>query len=126
MNRKSGAFGLLWTNGKQGTLASDRILTLVLGLLALTLAVVVIAVVMPLVDQEVSTGTTAGVNHVLRPDEAFVRSVALTGQNAAGYAAAGPCSAASGSLSMSPSEAKAYAWSLAQTGQGSAGLVSGQ
>ena len=105
MNRKSGAFGLLWTNGKQGMLASDGILTLVVGLLALTLAVVAIAVVMPLGDHEVSTGTTAGVEgvaHVLRPDEAFVRSVALTEQNPAGYAAAGPCSAASGSLSRSP------------------------
>ena len=59
MNRKSGAFGLLWTNGKQDTLASDGMLVLVAGLLALLVAVVSIAVVMPLADYEVSPGIVA-------------------------------------------------------------------
>ena len=150
MNRKSGAFGLLWTNGKQDTLASDGILVLVAGLLALTLAVVAIAAVIPLADHEMSPGITAaldagsgrwsalvkfyaadnegssgvGVAQAVEPDEAFVRSVALTGQRSAGYAAAGPCSAPSCTLSMSPAEA--YAQSLAQAGQGLVGLAGGQ
>jgi hypothetical protein len=140
MNRRSGAFGLLWTNRKQHTLASDGILELVVGLLALTLAVVVIVVVMPLADHEVRPGITAGVEagsarwsalgelcaadnegssgaglaQATGPDEAFVRSVALTGQNSVGYAAAGPCSAPFGTLSMGPTEAEAYARSPAQ------------
>jgi len=151
MNRKSGAFGLLWTNGKQDTLASDGILALVVGLLALTLAVVVIVVVMPLADHEISPGITTGVEggsarwsalgelyaannegsngvsvaQVMEPDEAFVRSVALMGQNSVGYAAAGPCSAPVGILSMGPTEAEAYARSLTQLAQGSVGLVGG-
>ena len=123
MNGKSGAFGLVWTNGKQGKLAGDGILTLAVGLLALALAVVVIAVVLPLGDHEASMGTTAGAAHVLRPDEAFVRMVALTGQNPAGYTAVGPCSAPVGGLSMSPTEAAAYAGSLAQAGPGDEAFV---
>jgi hypothetical protein len=152
MNRKSGALGLLWTNGKKDTLASYGILALVVGLLALALAVVVMVVVMPLTDLEVSPGIMArveadsarwsalgelytaaneggngdGVAQVLRPDEAFVRSVAVTGQSLVGYAVAGPCSAPFGSLSMGPTEAAAYARNLAQMGQGSASLVGGQ
>jgi hypothetical protein len=50
-------------------------------------------------------------------DETFVRSVALAGQHAAGYAVAGPCSTPSCTLSLGPTEAGAYARSLAQTGQ---------
>jgi hypothetical protein len=145
MNRKSGTLGLLWTNGKQNTLASDGIFALVLGLLALTLAVIVIVVVMPLADHEVSPGIGAGVEassarwsalgelyaadnggsnvvgiaQAIAPDEAFVRRVALTGQSSASHAAAGPCSTPSCTLSLSPTEAYAYARSLAQTAQGS-------
>jgi hypothetical protein len=152
MNRKSGAISLLWANGKQEALASKGILALGVGLLALTLAIVVIVVVMPLADQEVSPGITAGIEadsarwtalgefyaaynegingagvaQAFCPDEALVRSVALVGQNAAGYAVAGPCSSAVCSLSMGPSEADAYARSVAQVGQGAVGLVSGQ
>jgi hypothetical protein len=61
----------------------------------------------------------------MEPDEAFIRSVALTGQNSVGYAVAGPTSAPFGTLSMGPTEAEAYARSLALTGQGSAGLAGG-
>ena len=123
MNGKSGAFGLVWTDGKQGKLAGDGVLTLAVGLLALALAVVVIAVVLPLGDHEASMGTTAGAAHVLRPDEAFVRMVALTGQNPAGYAAVGQSSAPFGGLSMSPTEAAAYAGSLVQAGPGDEAFV---
>ena len=151
MNRKSGTFGLLWTNGKQDTLASDGMLVLVAGLLALLVAVVSIAVVMPLADYEVSPGIVAalqagsgrwsslgklyaadnegsngvGVAQAVEADEAFVRSVAVTGQSLAGYAAAGPCSSPNCTLFMGPTEAEAYAWSLAQMGQSSVGLVGG-
>jgi hypothetical protein len=59
----------------------------------------------------------------MEPDEAFVRSVVLTGQSLVGYAAAGPCSAPLCTLSMGPTEAEAYARNLAQTGQGSVGLA---
>ena len=47
MNRKSGAFSLLWTNGKQGGLASDGIPALAVGLLALAMAIVAIVWVVP-------------------------------------------------------------------------------
>ncbi len=60
-SRKSGALGLVWTNGKQNTLASDATLALVVGLLVPTLAVVAIVMVMPLADHEVSPGIAAGV-----------------------------------------------------------------
>jgi hypothetical protein len=152
MNRKSGALGLLWTNGKQDMLVIAGILALVVGLLALALAVVAIVGVIPFADLEVSPGITAGfevglapwsvlgelyaadnqgssgagVAHALERDEAFVRSVALMGQNSPGYAVAGPSSAPFGSLSLSPAEAQAYAQSLAQAEQGSAGLLGGQ
>ncbi|MEJ2734849.1 MAG: hypothetical protein P8189_14995, partial [Anaerolineae bacterium] len=117
MNRKSGAIGLVWRNGKQEALASKGILALGVGLLALALAIVVIVVVMPFADHEVSPGIMAdGVIQAVEPDEAFVRSVALVGQSSAGYAAAGPCSSPVCSLSMGPIEAKAYARSVALAG----------
>jgi hypothetical protein len=59
-------------------------------------------------------------------DEAFVRGVASTGSSAAGYAAAGPCSASFCTLSLSPTEAEAYIQTLAQAGQHSVSLVGGQ
>jgi hypothetical protein len=144
MSRNSGAFGLFWKNRKQDTVVSDGILTLVVGLLALTLAVVVIVTVMPLADHEASTRIAAGVEagaarwsalgtlyaannkgsnrvgvaQAMEPDQVFVRSVAFTGQSSVGYAPAGPCSAPFCTLSLSPTEAEAYARSLVQTGQG--------
>jgi hypothetical protein len=148
MNRKSSAFGLLWTEGKQDTLAKDGIRALLLGLLVITLAVVAMVAVMPLADYEVSPGITAGFEAGLArwgvvaklcaadnegssrsssakaysPDEAFVRSVAVMGPSADGYVAAGPCTATSCTLSISPAEA--YAQSLAQTdGSGAAQAV---
>jgi hypothetical protein len=134
MNHKSGAFDLLWTDGKQNTLSSDKILALVVGLLALTLAVVVVVVMMPSAEHELSQRIAASVKAGLAhwsplgefypadnegsngaavtqaPDhgEAFVRSVALTGQNSVGYAVAGPCSTPFCTLSMGPTEAEAY------------------
>lgn len=152
MSSQSGAFGLFWKNGKRDTPVSDGILTLVVGLLALVLAVVVIVAVMPLADHEASPGIAAGVEagtarwsalgalyaannkgsnrvgvtHATAPNQAFVRSVALTGQSLVGYAAAGPASAPFDSLSMGPTEAEAYARSLALAGQGTVGLMGGQ
>jgi hypothetical protein len=52
----------------------------------------------------------------LEPDEAFVRSVALTGQSSTGYVAAGPCSSPVCTLSLGPTEAGAYVQSLALAG----------
>ena len=83
MNRKSGTFSLLRTNGKEDTLASDRILVLVLGLFALALAVHFLLVVVPLVNPELTSWiliggsySAPGAAQVVGPDEAFVRRVA--------------------------------------------------
>jgi hypothetical protein len=61
MNHKAGTFSLSRANGKQDTLAGDGIFVLVVGLLALALAVVVILTVLPLANPEVSSGIGASV-----------------------------------------------------------------
>ena len=48
MNRKSGSFSLLWANWKEDSLVSDAIFALIVGLLALALAVVFVSLVLPL------------------------------------------------------------------------------
>jgi hypothetical protein len=152
MNRKSGALGLLWVNGKQDMLVIAGILAVIVSLLALALAVIAIVGVLPFADFEVSPGIMAGfevglarwsvlgelyaadnegssrggITQAMEPDEAFVPNVALTDQSSIGHMVAGPCSALLGALSMGPIEAEAYAQSLVQAGQGAADLVGGQ
>jgi hypothetical protein len=94
----------------------------------LLLICMLLALVMPasgLVGPVAALSSGPGAAQKTEPDEAFLRSVALIGQSSVGYAVAGPTSAPFGTLSMGPTEAKAYARSLAQTGQGLVGLVGG-
>jgi len=61
MSHKAGVFSLPLTKGKQGTLASDGIFVLAVGLLALALAVVIVLTVMTLANPDASLGIEASV-----------------------------------------------------------------
>jgi hypothetical protein len=81
---------------------------------------ILVALAMPASGLASEVGSTYSGPETPQAMEAFVRSVALTGQSSVGYVVPG---ARFGALSMSPAEAETYAQSLAQTGLGSAGLV---
>jgi hypothetical protein len=81
MNLRSSVNSPLAADRNVGARMSRRTFSLIVGLVALVLAVVTLFAAVSIVG--------AGAAERILPDEAFIRSVALTGQNLAGTVAAG-------------------------------------